>query len=106
MSSSDALLPSEPTTILVVDDEEGIRQALERFLTRLGYRVITAGAAAKALAQAAQGGPQAMLSDIRMPNMTAIDLAPKALAQDADLAILMLTAIDEPPTAIERLILA
>src|SRR3989441_3274760 len=103
MSSSDALLPSEPTTILVVDDEEGIRQALERFLTRLGYRVITAGDAAEALAQVAQGGPQAMLCDIRMPNMTGIELVPKALAQDADLAILMLTAIDEPRTAIECL---
>src|SRR3989449_11259329 len=103
MSSSDALLPSEPTTILVVDDEEGIRKALERFLTRLGYRVITAGDAAEALAQVAQGGPQAMLCDIRMPNMTGIELVPKALAQDADLAILMLTAIDEPRTAIECL---
>ncbi len=107
MSSSDAR--SEPTTILVVDDEEGIRQALERFLTRLGYRVITAGDAAEALAQIArggggsEGGPQAMLCDIRMPNMTGVELVPKALAQDADLAILMLTAIDEPRTAIECL---
>src|SRR3989442_1739082 len=103
MSSSDALLPSEPTTILVVDDEEATRRALERFLTRLASRVITAGGAAEARAQVARGGPQAMLCDIRMPNMTGIELVPKALAQDAALAILMLTAIDEPRTAIECL---
>lgn len=95
--------PAEPTTILVVDDEEGIRQALERFLTRLGYRVITAWDAAEALAQIAPGAAQAMLCDIRMPNMSGVELVPKALAQDADLAILMLTAIDEPRTAIECL---
>jgi DNA-binding NtrC family response regulator len=105
MTSRDVASPafSEPTTILVVDDEEGIRQALERFLKRLGYRVLTAGDAAEALAQIAPGIAQAMLCDIRMPNMTGVELVPKALAQDADLAILMLTAIDEPRTAIECL---
>jgi putative two-component system response regulator len=94
---------SEPTTVLVVDDEEGIRQALERFLTRLGYRVMTAEDAAVALTRIAPGSLQAMLCDIRMPNMTGVELVPKALAQDPDLAILMLTAIDEPRTAIECL---
>src|SRR2546426_2582670 len=44
-----------------------------------------------------------MLSDIRMPNMSGVELVPKALAQDADLAVIMLTAIDEPRTAIECL---
>jgi len=90
-----------PTTVLVVDDEEGIRQALDRFLTRLGYRVLQAASGAEALDRQAAGQPHAMLSDIRMPNMTGIELVPKALAVDSDLAIIMLTAIDEPRTAIE-----
>lgn len=91
------------TAVLVVDDEDGIRQALDRFLTRLGYRVLQAANAAEALEQQASGRPQAMLSDIRMPQMTGVELVPKALAQDSDLAIIMLTAIDEPRTAIECL---
>src|SRR6266446_113015 len=40
---------SPPTTVLVVDDEDGIRQALDRFLTRLGYRVLQAASGAEAL---------------------------------------------------------
>src|SRR6266513_2809581 len=92
-----------PTTVLVVDDEDGIRQALHRFLSRLGYRVVQASSGAEALDRQAAETPQAMLSDIRMPNMTGLELVPKALAQDSDLAILMLTAIDEPRTAIECL---
>jgi len=91
------------TTVLVVDDEEGIRQALNRFLTRLGYRVLQAASGAEALDRQATDLPQAMLSDIRMPNMTGVELVPKALAHDSDLAIIMLTAIDEPRTAIECL---
>ena len=95
--------PATPTTVLVVDDEDGIRQALNRFLSRLGYRVLQAASAAEALDQQAAELPHAMLSDIRMPNMTGVELVPKALAHDADLAIIMLTAIDEPRTAIECL---
>ena len=92
-----------PTTVLVVDDEEGIRQALDRFLSRLGYKVLQAASGAEALDRQATQQPQAMLSDIRMPNMSGVELVPKALAFDSDLAIIMLTAIDEPRTAIECL---
>ena len=92
-----------PTTVLVVDDEDGIRHALDRFLTRLGYRVLQATSGAEALERQAVDSPDVMLSDIRMPNMSGVELVPKALAQDADLAVIMLTAIDEPRTAIECL---
>lgn len=89
--------------VLVVDDEEGIRQALTRFLTRLGYQVQSAGNAREALERLATHHPQAMLCDIRMPETSGVELLPKVLAQDSDLAIIMLTAIDEPRTAIECL---
>ena len=91
------------TTILVVDDEDGIRQALTRFLTRLGYLVQAAANAKEALEKQSAHQPQAMLCDIRMPETSGVELLPKMLAQDPDLAIIMLTAIDEPRTAIECL---
>jgi putative two-component system response regulator len=89
--------------VLVVDDEDGIRQALTRFLTRLGYQVRAAANATEALEQLAAHHPTAMLCDIRMPETSGVELLPKVLAQDPDLAIIMLTAIDEPRTAIECL---
>jgi DNA-binding NtrC family response regulator len=103
MPNPDPQSPPPPTTVLVVDDEDGIRHALDRFLTRLGYRVLQAASGAEALDRQAAEQPQVMLSDIRMPNMTGVELVPKALAADSDLAIIMLTAIDEPRTAIECL---
>src|SRR5213595_2106135 len=96
-------VPVERTTVLVVDDEDGIRQALTRFLSRLGYHVQAASNAGEALQQLAANHPQAMLCDIRMPETSGVELLPKVLAQDPDLAIIMLTAIDEPRTAIECL---
>jgi putative two-component system response regulator len=91
------------TTILVVDDEDGIRQALTRFLTRLGYVVQAAANATEALEKQSAHHPHAMLCDIRMPETSGVELLPKMLARDPDLAIIMLTAIDEPRTAIECL---
>ena len=101
MPGSEELQPD--TSVLVVDDEDGIRQALDRFLSRLGYRVLQASSGAEALIQLRDAHPTAMLSDIRMPNMTGIELVPKALAVEPDVAIIMLTAIDEPRTAIDCL---
>src|SRR2546427_1880967 len=95
--------PVDRTTVLVVDDEDGIRQALTRFLSRLGYHVQAASNATEALQQLSAHNPQAMLCDIRMPETSGVELLPKVLAQDPDLAVVMLTAIDEPRTAIECL---
>lgn len=95
--------PADRTTVLVVDDEEGIRQALTRFLTRLGYLVSSAANASQAQERVAADHPQAMLCDIRMPETSGVELLSKVLAQDPDLAVIMLTAIDEPRTAIECL---
>ena len=95
--------PADRTTVLVVDDEDGIRQALTRFLSRLGYHVQAASNATEALQQLSTHNPQAMLCDIRMPETSGVELLPKVLAQDPDLAVVMLTAIDEPRTAIECL---
>jgi putative two-component system response regulator len=103
MTNPPAPPPAERTTVLVVDDEDGIRKALDRFLTRLGYQVAAAANATEALERLAADHPQAMLCDIRMPETSGVELLPKVLAQDPDLAVIMLTAIDEPRTAIECL---
>lgn len=103
MTNPPAAPGTERTTVLVVDDEEGIRKALERFLTRLGYQVAVAANATEALARLTSDHPQTMLCDIRMPETSGLELLPKVLAQDPDLAVIMLTAIDEPRTAIECL---
>jgi len=65
--------------------------------------VCAAANGAEALEQLAAHHPTAMLCDIRMPETSGVELLPKVLAQDPDLAIIMLTAIDEPRTAIECL---
>src|SRR2546425_12516593 len=70
------------TSVLVVDDEDGIRQALTRFLTRLGYDVQAASNAKEALQLLPAHHPHAMLCDIRMPETSGVELLPKVRSEE------------------------
>ncbi len=91
---------TEPVRILVVDDDEHVRAALSRYLSKTGYQVTQADGGAAALESLAAGRFDAMLCDIRMPGMTGVELLPKVIAHDPDIAVLMLTAVGDPSSAI------
>ena len=95
--------PAEQPRILVTDDDDGVRNALARFLTKIGYDVMQADGGDAALEILAHGRFAAMLCDIKMPGMTGVELLPKAIARDADLAVIMLTAVGDPGSAIQCL---
>lgn len=77
-----------------------IRRALARYLQGLDYQVSTAPDGPTALRVLAEAPDIAvMLTDVRMPGMSGVQLVAQALAQRPDLAILMLTAVDDPKTA-------
>jgi len=86
-------------TVLVVDDEEPIRNALRKYLKQQQFEVYTAGSADEALQQLRLHKVALMLSDIRMPGTSGVDLVPQALEIEPDLAILMLTAVNDATSA-------
>ncbi|HTK53295.1 MAG TPA: HD domain-containing phosphohydrolase [Gemmatimonadaceae bacterium] len=92
-----------PWRILIVDDEETIRLALAKFLRSRGYNVETAESGPAALELLQRGKYVLMLCDVRMPGFSGVDVVSRALAIDADLAIVMLTAVNDAPTAAEVL---
>jgi putative nucleotidyltransferase with HDIG domain len=83
----------------VVDDEEPIRNALRKFLMQQQYEVFTAGSADEALQQLRLHKISLMLSDIRMPGTSGVDLVPQAIEIEPELAILMLTAVNDATSA-------
>ena len=86
-------------TVLVVDDEEPIRNALRKFLKQQQFEVYAASSADEALQQLRLHKVTLMLSDIRMPGTSGVDLVPQALEIEPDLAILMLTAVNDATSA-------
>ena len=91
------------TRILIVDDEETIRLALRKFLRSRGYEVEIAGSGDQALQLLGKSSFALMLCDVRMPGMTGVQIVPLARERDQDLAIIMLTAVNDAATATEVL---
>jgi putative nucleotidyltransferase with HDIG domain len=85
--------------VLVVDDEEPIRNALKRFLVGQQFTVHTAASGGEALELLRTQDIALMLADIRMPGMSGIDLVPQALELSPELAVVMLSAINDATTA-------
>lgn len=87
-------------SILVVDDEQPVREALQRVLSKLGHTVETAGGGEQALERIRQGqSPEIMLLDVRMPGMDGTELVSEALSEDPEIGILMLSGMDDATTA-------
>jgi CheY-like chemotaxis protein len=72
------------THILIVDDREAGRKLLKMLLELNGYRVTVAGDGLEALAAARRDRPDAIVSDVLMPNMDGFVLC-HAWMQDAEL---------------------
>jgi putative two-component system response regulator len=89
--------------ILIVDDEPYIREILARWLVDEGYACDQAADAESALRALAAGDLEMMISDIRMPGRSGLELLDEARSEYPELAVIMLTAVDDRETAIRTL---
>jgi DNA-binding response OmpR family regulator len=77
--------------ILVVDDEQNIRELASLYLEKEGFSVETAANGHEALARFAEVQPSMVILDVMMPGMTGFDVC-RELRREHDVPILMLTA--------------
>ena len=78
------------TTVLVVDDEPGVRFALTEVLGDRGYRVISAASGEQALRLLA--GVDVVVTDLVMPGMDGLDLVSAIAARAPGVPVILLTA--------------
>jgi DNA-binding NtrC family response regulator len=87
---------SDGRRVLVVDDEPAMRAAVGEVLGRGGFAVEAAATAEEALARlgdAGRGGPiDVLVTDLRMPGMSGLDLVRETRAAGLDLPVVMITA--------------
>jgi DNA-binding NtrC family response regulator len=89
--------------VLVVDDEELYRRALERILRRVGYEVITARDAKEALALVTEKAPELVLSDIQMPGINGLELVRQIKDAAPDLPCIVVTGYGSAEQSVEAL---
>ena len=87
-------------TVLVVDDEAGVRDGLTKLLSRMGYKVKTAGSAEEADTWLQSERFDLMLLDIELPRMSGTEFLGWSLSRDPEMAVIMLTGLDSPDLAV------
>ncbi|OGO77429.1 MAG: hypothetical protein A2Y23_08415 [Clostridiales bacterium GWB2_37_7] len=90
-------------SILVADDEQNVSQLLKKVLTKQGYVTYTASSALEALDIINAYHIDIVISDIKMPNMSGIELLKKIKVLDSSIAVILITAFATLETAVEAL---
>jgi two-component system response regulator PilR (NtrC family) len=86
--------------ILIVDDERSMREFLKILLETEGHAPVTVGNGAAALQAMQQQHFDLIISDIRMPNMSGLDLLEKIKKIDSGLPVVLITAYASPNDAV------
>ena len=88
--------------ILVVDDEPLICQQLERLYTHSGYAVTIAPSAEEALERLDNGGIDLVVTDIRLPGMSGVELTKRIQDKSSDVPVIVITGYGDIETALKR----
>jgi FixJ family two-component response regulator len=82
--------------ILVVDDDDSMRQAVSRLLNAAGYENATFPTAEACLASGAASTADCLISDIHLPAMSGLELLVELRRRNIGLPVILVTAFDEP----------
>jgi len=88
--NAEALRP--PATILVVDDDPGVRRTIARMLQAEAFTVLEAADGVEALDQCARHAVAVVVSDVRMPRMDGFELGRRLAAERPAIQLLFITA--------------
>ncbi len=110
MSGTDAVdtapahaVEPRPVRILVVDDERSMRELLAIVLRREGYEVLLADTGLKAVTTLEREPVDILISDIKMPDLSGVDVLRAAKRIDQDILGIMITAFASTETAVEAM---
>ncbi|WP_255949984.1 response regulator transcription factor [Streptomyces odontomachi] len=85
---------AERSTVLVVDDEENIRDLLSQTLRLVGFHAVAAAGGYEALAAADRADPALVVLDVMLPDLDGYEVARRLRAGGRDVPVLFLTAKD------------
>ena len=85
--------------VWVIDDDRSIRWVFEKALTREGIPFKTFGVAQEALAELERDAPQVLVSDIRMPGTSGLELLQNVKEKHPQLPVIIMTAYSDLESA-------
>jgi DNA-binding NtrC family response regulator len=94
----------DPIKVLVVDDEEIMRNLMVKILEKAGYKVVTASGGEMAKRTLAEETVDIVLTDVKMPDMNGFDLLREIKSAYPHIAVIMMTAYADSYTIKDALI--
>lgn len=89
--------------ILVIDDEESIRLGLTKGLQRLGFEPVAVATGKAGVDRFTAGGLDAVLTDVRLPDLSGLDVVAILTQMDAEVPVVVMTGYGTLETALEAL---
>jgi two-component system response regulator HydG len=89
--------------ILVIDDDESVRESMDRMLRSAGYTVHTAATGEAGLDLARGGAFDVILSDMRMPGISGVDVLKRLREYRVDSSFIVMTGFGTVDTAVEAM---
>jgi two-component system response regulator HydG len=89
--------------ILVIDDDDAVRQSVERMLRSAGHTVLSAGSGEEGVALARGGAFDVILSDLKMPGISGLDVLRKVRDARVDSTFLIMTGYGTLESAVEAM---
>lgn len=91
---------SAPRIVHVIDDDPAVRDSIQRLLTTEGFDARTYDSADAFLAAIGAGGAGCVVTDVRMPGISGIELLSKLEERDLALPVVVITAHADVPLAV------
>jgi len=89
--------------ILIADDDPSLRRVTQMQLEELGYEVVTAGDGNSAVRLVAEVRPALVISDLKMPGISGLEVLKQIRAEHPETTIIMITAFGTVETAVEAM---
>jgi two-component system response regulator HydG len=90
-------------TVLVIDDNETMREGCAAVAKRLGHRVFTASGGAEGISKFRESGADLVISDLRMDKVDGLEVIKQVKAAEPDTLVMLITAFGDVETAVEAM---
>jgi FixJ family two-component response regulator len=101
--SAESPLPEPNAIVYVVDDDLSLRQALERLLHSVGWKVETFESAQEFLAHQKENIPSCLVLDVALPGLSGLDLQKRILEANREIPIVFITGHKDVPTSVRAM---
>ncbi len=89
--------------ILVIDDDDSIRQTLTNLLTRLNYKVLSVPDGKIGIKIAKEEHPDLVISDVRMPQLSGLEVLEELQKYDSQIRVIIITAHDDMAATVQAM---